>query len=74
MKLPQVNPPGAGKPSGSYEPFEFIPHCPEKRNLHYVPTPGGGISASLKPRRIGIFELLRQAAGNSSLKEIDKCL
>ena len=62
MKLPQVNPP-AGKPSGSYEPFEFIPHCPEKRNLHYVPTPGGGISASLQ-----------QAAGNSSLKEIDKCL
>ena len=63
MKLSKENPPEADEPSGSYEIFEFIPHCPDKRNLHYAPTPGGGISASLQ-----------KAAGNSSLKEIDKCL
>ena len=39
MKLPHVNPPETGKPAGSYLLFEFIPRCPEKRDLHYVPTP-----------------------------------
>ena len=28
MKTPQVNPPEAGKPSGYYPLFDFIPHCP----------------------------------------------